>query len=866
MSNETPNQPDSGYSEAQIRALEGIEGIRLRPDMYIGGTDLHGLHHLVYELVANSVDEAVNGYATTISVTIHGDGSCTVVDDGRGIPVGPMPDMENRSALEVVFTEIHAGGKFDRKSGYTVGTGGLHGVGITAVNACSEWLEAEVRRQGHVWTIEFREGVVETPLKKGGATDQTGTKITFKPDGTIFQTTSFSYDGLHKTLQDAAFLNAGLRIRISDERTGQSDEFHYEDGLVAFVQHLNRTETAIFPTVVHVIGEHTGDTGPVGVDVALQYNDGFSENIRCYCNGIYNSEGGTHLSGFRSALTRVLNNYGRKENIFKDIQPQGEDFREGLAAIITVRHPDPKFEAQTKIKLVNSDVAGIVESVVAEGLAKFLEENPSVAKAILNKGLRAAEAREAARKARDLARDKSKVTSGGLPEKLRDCRNHDLNLSELYLVEGDSAGGSADTGRDSATQAILPLRGKILNVEKAQLVKVLANTEVAAIFKAIGISPMAEEQDIAKRRYGKIILMTDADVDGSHIRTLLLTFIFRHMRELVKQGCVYVAQPPLYRVLSKTRKNQSPRYVQTQEEMMAELLELGLGGASLLIKPRANLLAERLEQTSEPATEARELSGEDLRKLAERMFAMEEPLEALERRGISLRRLAIDHASPKGMLPRYRVLLGSDEHWFPNKSAMEEFLDSEQEKMGRELKTADEEMRQTAGESGSTDAEAAGKQESSEGEATEEVATLSMIDLHEVRTINEGLRALEADFNLNLNDLLPAPPVNAEPVYPYEIIGHDSPYRLESLRDLVPKLREIGGRGLSYTRFKGLGEMNPNELFETAMDPENRVLKQVTLEDAAAAEEIFRVLMGDHVEPRREFIEKHALDVKDLDI
>ncbi|MFG0296005.1 MAG: ATP-binding protein [Maioricimonas sp. JB045] len=437
MSNETPNQPDSGYSEAQIRALEGIEGIRLRPDMYIGGTDLHGLHHLVYELVANSVDEAVNGYATTISVTIHGDGSCTVIDDGRGIPVGPMPDMENRSALEVVFTEIHAGGKFDRKSGYTVGTGGLHGVGITAVNACSEWLEAEVRRQGHVWTLEFREGTVETPLKKGGATDQTGTKITFKPDGTIFQTTNFSYDGLHKTLQDAAFLNAGLRIRIADERTGQSDEFHYENGLVAFVQHLNRTETAIFPNVVHVSGDSEGDAGPVGVEVALQYNDGFSENIRCYCNGIYNSEGGTHLSGFRSALTRVLNNYGRKENIFKDIQPQGEDFREGLAAIITVRHPDPKFEAQTKIKLVNSEVAGIVESVVAEGLAKFLEENPSVAKLICNKGLRAAEAREAARKARDLARDKSKVTSGGLPYKLRDCRNHVLEVSELFLVEGD---------------------------------------------------------------------------------------------------------------------------------------------------------------------------------------------------------------------------------------------------------------------------------------------------------------------------------------------------------------------------------------------------------------------------------------------
>ncbi|MCA9077001.1 MAG: DNA gyrase subunit B [Planctomycetaceae bacterium] len=850
------DESSSAYGSEQIRALEGVEGIRLRPEMYIGGRDLHGLHHLIYELVANSIDEAVNGHATYISVTVHGDGSCTVMDDGRGIPVGQMADMDNRSALEVVFTEIHAGGKFDRTSGYTVGTGGLHGVGITAVNACSEWLEAEIRREGHVWTMEFVKGEMSAELTKLGATDQTGTKITFKPDATIFPNPTFSYDVLHKTLQDAAFLNAGLRLKIADERTGQSDEFYYEDGLVAFVEHLNRTENAIFPTVIHIQGEQEGDKGPVGVDVALQYNDGFSENIRCYANGIYNSEGGSHLSGFRSALTRVLNAYGKKANIFKDAAPQGEDFREGIAAVITVRHPDPSFEAQTKIKLTNPEVDGIVASVVGEGLTKFLEENPTIAKTICNKGLRAAEAREAARKARDLARDKNKVSGGGLPEKLRDCRNHSLDVSELYLVEGDSAGGSADTGRDSATQAILPLRGKILNVEKAQIVKVLGNKEVAAMFKAIGIPPMAEEIDVNKRRYGKIILMTDADVDGSHIRTLLLTFLFRHMRELVKQGCVYVAQPPLYRVLPKGKRKQDPRYVQTHEEMMTELLELGMGETTLTLHPRESLLSEALGHL-ERGTRADEqsLSNEQLRQLAELMSQIEEPLETLERRGISLRRLAIDHTTEAGMLPRYRVFLGVDEHWFASKSQMDDFLATEKQKIGSEIKVADEIPQ--ADQNG----------DESEGAKVEEEQTeLQVTDLHEVRSINNVLKTLQADFGLSLNDLIPAPPRNAEAVYPYTIEAEETPKRLTSLRELVPTLRDTGGRGLIYTRFKGLGEMNPNELFETAMDPETRVLKQVTLEDAAAAEEIFRVLMGDHVEPRREFIEKHALEVKDLDI
>ena len=834
------------YGADKIQHLEGIEGIRLRPAMYIGGTDVVGLHHLVFEVTDNVLDEYVNGFASTLSVTICGDGSIEIVDDGRGIPVGPIPDLDNRSALEVVFTEIHAGGKFDRKA-YATGTGGLHGVGLTAVNACSEWLEAEVRREGHVWTMEFARGEVTSELTKLGTTDQTGTKILFKPDPQIFANTNFIYDTIHKRLQDCSFLNAGIRVFIKDERTQQSDTFHYEDGLREFVAYLNRTETPLTPEVIRIQGQ-VDDTA---VDVALQWNDGFNENVRCYANGIYNSEGGTHLSGFRTALTRTLNNYGRKQNVYKDTVPSGEDFREGLAAVITVRIPNPQFESQTKIKLTNPEVEGAVNSVVGDTLTRFFEENPQVAKTIATKGLRAAEAREAARKARDLARDKNKVSGGGLPEKLRDCRNHKLDVSELYLVEGDSAGGSADTGRDAAHQAILPLRGKILNVEKAQLVKVLGNTEVAAIFKAIGIPPVAEDQEIAKRRYGKIILMTDADIDGSHIRTLLLTFMFRHMRELVKQGCIYVAQPPLYRVLPKGKRNAKPRYVQTHEEMMGELLGIGLEGSVLRLLGRPG---------TPPQPEPRTLEGDSLAALATLLESMEEPLIALERRGIALKDIA-DHATAEGLLPRFRVFLGADEHWFRMKTDLDAFLKNEQEKAGRELSVADETVKPNEDPSG------AQPPSTDDGNAETAETLLQVTDLHEMRTINDGLKQLQAEFNLSLEDLLNAGIVNAEQVYPYEVEHGGTVLRLTSLRELVPTLREkIGGRGLDYTRFKGLGEMNADELFDTSMDPERRILKQVALEDAAAAEEIFRVLMGDHVEPRREFIEKHALDVADLDI
>jgi DNA gyrase subunit B len=823
---------DPAYDASDIRVLEGIEGIRKRPAMYIGDTTARGLHHLVYEVVDNSIDEAVNGFASVIVVKINADGSVTITDDGRGIPVGPMPDMNDRSALEVVLTEIHAGGKFDRTSGYKTGTGGLHGIGITAVNALSEWLEAEVRREGHVWTMDFARGAMMSGLKQLGKSERTGTKITFKPDPQIFPDPRFSYDVLHKRMQELAFLTPGARILISDERTGQSDDFQYADGIVEFVKHLNRTETPLSSEVIRI----EGSVEQTEVRVAVQYNDGYSENVRAFANNIGNLEGGTHLSGFRSALTRAINNYGKRENLFKDFAPQGDDFREGLTAVICVRLPDPQFEGQTKTKLGNSEVEGIVTSVVNDGLNRFFEENPSVAKVIAAKGLRAAEAREAAKKAREMVRRKGQLTSSGLPEKLRDCRSRELALTELYLVEGDSAGGSADTGRDASTQAILPLRGKILNVEKAQLVKVLDNEEILNIFKAVGVPPGAQLEDVTKRRYGKLVLMTDADIDGSHIRTLLLTFIFRHLRELVEQGCVYIAQPPLYKVTQK----KTVRYVQTHEEMNGELLELGSADSELEFAD------------GQPRT----FKDKKLQDLIALIGQLEEPLETLERRGIELHWLVAHHQTRDGLLPRHRVFVGRNEHWFADKEELDKFLAEEEAKRGEQFEIADDETvspgaHPPAGKNGHPEAHTDSR--------------LQVVDLHEVRAINRALAALKP-YGITLKDFVPAGHKNGEPVYPQRIHKDDATLPLSSLRELLPKLRKIGERGRRVTRFKGLGEMDPEDLWDTTMDPAKRVLLQVTMDDAAAADEIFRVLMGDHVEPRRDFIEKHALDVRDLDV
>lgn len=828
---------ESEYGADQIKALTGIEGIRTRPSMYIGDQGLRGLHHLVYEVVDNSIDEAVTGHGALISVRINADGSVTTSDNGRGIPVGPMPDQGNKPAVEVVFTATHAGGKFDRKGGYKKGTGGLHGVGIKAVNALSEWLEVEVRREGHAWMMEFARGEVTGQLQRLGTTSSTGTKVTFKPDGQIFPDTKFNYDTLQKRLQELAFLNKGVRIQLSDERTGQSDDFHYAGGLIEFIAWLNRTETPLFPEVIYFNGAGEG----IEVEIALQYNDGYSENVRTFANNINTGEGGTHLSGFRSALTRTINNYGKKENLFKDFAPSGDDFREGLTAIVSVNVPDPQFEGQTKGKLGNGEVEGVVASVMFEALTKYFEEHPGLAKRIAQKGLTAAEAREAARKSREMVRRKGALTSGGLPEKLRDCRTHELEISELFLVEGDSAGGSADTGRDSNTQAILPLRGKILNVEKAQLVKILDNDEVANIFKAIGVMPGGEMEDVAKRRYGKVILMTDADVDGSHIRTLLLTFLFRHMRPLVEQGCVYIAQPPLYKV---TQKKQI-RYVQTADEMSSQLISLGLVGSSLKLPDGVVF------------------DGEILQKVTTLIQSLEEPLLTLDRRGIDLRILAAKHLNERGLLPRYRVFLARDEHWFWEKAQLDEFKTAEEARFGHELRMADDHGKGPAVPTPADASEANGS--SAKPDVQKHERTFQVIDLHEVRAINVALTELRG-YGIHLKDLIPAPIRNGAAVYPFVIQNESQQIPMMSLRELLRSLRELGEKGYTITRFKGLGEMNADELGKTTMDPKTRMLLRVTMQDATAADEIFRVLMGDHVEPRREFIEKHALDVKDLDV
>ena len=830
MTTEQDNAAPAGedYTAANIRHLEGIEGIRTRPAMYILDTAHSGLHHLVFEVVDNSIDEAVNEHATKISVRINADESIGITDNGRGIPIGELED-DGRSALEVVLTEIHAGGKFDRESGYKTGTGGLHGVGITAVNALSEWLEAEVRRDGHVWQMTFQRGEKVSELTQLGKSQRTGTKLTFKADSEIFDDVRFSYDTIGKRLQELAYLTPGVRIRLHDERTDNTDEFHSEDGIGEFVEYLNRTATPIVPEIIAIRGEHDA----IEVNVALQHTDAYTENVRMFANNIYNPDGGTHESGFRSALTRSMNNYAKRENLFKDVMPNGEDFRYGLTAVISVRVPDPQFTSQAKVKLTNPAVDGAVSAVIYDGLTKYFEENPASAKQMVQKAVNAAEEREAVRKAREMVRRKGALTTGGLPEKLRDCRSRELDSTELYLVEGDSAGGSADTGRDSNIQAILPLRGKILNVEKAQLVRVLDNNEISNIFKAIGVSPgmSDEELNIEKRRYGKVIVMTDADVDGSHIRTLLLTFLFRHMRELVKRGHVYIAQPPLYRV---TQRNQT-RYVQTHEEMMAELVELGLDGSSLVFSDGTTMLGENLERVVR-------LIGE-----------LEEPLETLDRRGIELRQMATSNASTEGLLPRYRVFVGREEHWFASRSEVERFVEEETKRRGAEFEIADE---VAGGEDPNDD---------DQQHPVHEESILQVVDLHEVKTINETLRKL-GDFGVKLADMVPAGTKDGEPIYPFSIGTNGTDVRMSSLRDLLPELRKLGEKGLKLTRFKGLGEMNSDELWETSMDPEKRVLLQVTMEDAAAADEIFRVLMGDQVAPRREFIEKHALDVKELDV
>ena len=829
-------EADKDYGQEDLEHLSDLEHVRERPSMYIGDTTGRGLHHLVYEVVDNSIDEAMAGFASDVMVTINPDESITVEDNGRGIPVERHEQLSEQmdrdvSTLEGVMTVLKFGGKFTKGAYQT--SGGLHGVGVTVVNFLSEWAEVEVCRDGGVHHQEYERGVPKGPVRRVGKTEKIGTKTTFKADPQIFQVTKYSYATLLKRLQELAFLNRGVRITLTDGRTDESETFCYEDGIREFVTHLNRASDTVHPEVLYVSGESEG----VELEVAVQYSGEYTENVHTYVNNINTHEGGTHLSGFRSALTRTLNNYGKKENLFKDLTPTGEDFREGLTAVISCRVPHPQFEGQTKTKLGNNEVEGIVNTLFGEYLQKHLEENPKTAKAIARKGLVAAEARESARKARQLIRERKGALGGGsLPGKLRDCSSKEVDKCELYLVEGDSAGGPAEGGRRREFQAILPLRGKIINAYKSRDDKVLANEEIRSMIAAIGAG-IGAEQDVAKRRYGRVVIMTDADVDGSHIRTLLLTFFYRQMYDLVARGHVYVAQPPLFRV----RKGKQPaRYVQTEEEMRTELLSLGLGDSVL------------------ESDDGQSVEGEAMAKLVHTLAAMEEPLTTLERRGVSLKIHAERQDAETGKLPVYHVFFGMEELWFTTRKEVDDFISTKQQEAGDEIA-----VEFGAAAIGAQEVEAA-ELNGSGGAATATKKRLRVVELHEVRTINTLLGDLsEMGFEI---DALISQERTGQETSRFTIRRGDNESSLDDLRGLPGAIRSAGERGLQIIRFKGLGEMNAEELRDTTLDPAARTLLRVTMEDAAAADELFRVLMGDQVEPRREFIQKHALDVKNLDV
>ncbi len=826
-----------GYTSEDLLHLSDREHVRERFGMYIGDNTARGLHHLVYEVVDNSIDECMAGHAKKVSVTVNVDGSVTVEDDGRGIPVERHAQLSEEmdrdvSTLEGVMTVLKFGGKFQKGAYQT--SGGLHGVGVTVVNFLSEWCEVEVNRDGHVWQQEYERGVVTGPVRNVGTTTRTGTKTTFKPDPQIFPSTKFSFDVLARRLQELAFLNSGLRIVFTDAASGQTEEFFYERGIVEYVEWLNRSSDAIHPDVISIVGEQEG----VSFDIAMQYTGEFTENLHSYVNNISTTEGGTHVSGFRSALTRSLNAYGKKTGLYKDLVPTGDDVREGLTAVISVRVPHPQFQGQTKTKLGNGEVEGIINSAVGDFLAKYLEENPKSAKAIVQKGVLAAEARAAALKAKALLRErKGALSGGGLPGKLRDCTSRDVARCELYLVEGDSAGGSAEGGRRREYQAILPLRGKIINAYKSREDKVLGNEEVRSMISAIGAG-IGNDSDLGKRRYDKIVIMTDADVDGSHIRTLLLTFFYRQMYQLVAAGHVYVAQPPLFRV----RNKKQVYYVQTDEEMKSQLLDQGLGEGVFL------------------PGDGREISGPQMQKLCRTLAGLEDALVALERRGVSLREHADRRDPATGKLPMFHVYYGTEEHWFASREQLEAFVKGKEKAAGGALAVGRaEEAPTTAGPAGAIPG-AAPEKPTGEGHGDQ----LVIVDLHEVRSINSGLADLK-EMGFGIESLLPEDRTGTEDPR-YSLRRGENVIGLEDLRSLLSAVRRAGEKGLSITRFKGLGEMNAEELRDTTLDPANRTLLRVTMTDAAAADDLFRVLMGEKVEPRREFIERHALDVKNLDV
>jgi DNA gyrase subunit B len=839
ISQATADRAAAGYTAKDIQVLEGLEAVRKRPAMYIGNTSVEGLHHLVYEVVDNSVDEALAGHAKSIDVTIQSDNTVTVVDDGRGIPVELHPQMK-KSALEVVMCTLHAGGKFDRKT-YQV-SGGLHGVGVSVVNALSEWLEVEVRRGGKVHRQTYVRGKPTGPVKAVGDAKRTGTRIQFKPDPKVFEVLEFSFETLSKRLRELAFLNAGLKITLRDERKKQAQElvFQYEGGVVSFVKELNRNKTALYATPIYV----TKEKDRVQVEVAIQYNDSYGETLFAYANNINTIEGGSHVVGFRAALTGSLNDYAQERKWLKgEASLSGEDVREGLVAVISVRLPEPQFEGQTKTKLGNSEIKGIVQSVVNERLKNFLEENPGVARRIVEKSLLAAEAREAARKAKELTRRKSALDSGGLPGKLADCQEEDPAVAELFIVEGESAGGTAKTGRDRRFQAILPIRGKILNVEKARVDKVLSNIEIQAMVTAIGSGVGNDTVDPAKVRYRKVIIMADADVDGHHIRTLLLTFFYRQMRRLVEAGYVYIAQPPLYKI----KRGKMERYIQGEREMDRFLVEAASESGSLTFKDGKSMT----------------LNGEKLVAGLFGLFGMDRALESLKRKGVETG-TALEYLDGK-RVPLYEVETEKGKKLLYTEEEYDGYLEqikeaSEEESEGGKPKKQSRARKRANGN---------GKKDLlTEDELLDQKhsMTISLKDLGELRELEASLKEL-AKLGFTRRDLLKAVPEGRGKGGP-RFIYTESGHRREAggVGELITAVRETGQKGAVIQRFKGLGEMNAAELWETTMNPEKRVLLQVRLDDAVLADHIFSILMGDQVEPRRAFIQAHAPEVRNLDI
>ncbi len=808
------------YGSDSIKALKGLEAVRKRPGMYIGDTGPRGLHHLIWEVVDNAIDEAMAGYAKSVSVHVNVDGSMTICDDGRGIPVGWNKE-NNMNSLTLVLTVLHAGGKFDHDS-YKV-SGGLHGVGVSCVNALSGWLEAEVYRDGKIWYQRFERGNPVTEVEERGNTKMRGTKITFFPDEEIFkETIDFKYDTIITRLRELAFLNKGIQIDVEDKRVDDSKEtFKYDGGLISYVEFLNENKTTIHKDVVCIEGK-SDDENNFEIEIAFQYNDGYSETCIGYTNNITNPGGGTHLSGFRSALTRTINNWGKKNKVIKEKDPviSGEDSREGLAAIISVRVPDPQFEGQTKDKLGNREVEGFVQKIMNEELGTYFEENPTVAKTIIKRAIDAAIARTAARKARDQARRKNALSGGGLPGKLADCISKDRNTTEVYLVEGDSAGGSAKMGRDSRIQAILPLKGKILNVEKARIDKMLGHSEVSAIITALGTGIGAEEFDIEKLRYNKCIIMCDADVDGSHIRTLLLTFFFRHMPQLIENGNLYVACPPLYQV----KKGKTIKYVLSDEEMDATLSKLGVEGTSLEYRGEETFKIEN-EKFSELLSVIKKVDG---------------LIRILNRRGMTLRD-ALRLREEYGRFPKYKIILNNEEKYFISDIELNEYIHQ---------------------------GEANGTIEN----ILEEDVTVSSSDITEktvlqseylfVEDLEKTLKSLET-FNFTAKHFIL--PEDITEKGKFVLINNGSEEYLLTLHDILEGVKTLGEKGLDIQRYKGLGEMDPEQLWETTMDPERRTLMKVTIDDAIKASQLFTLLMGEVVEPRRKFIEKYALDAQ-LDI